>query len=165
MFEVTRDRLAARGLPAYEISNHARPGAESRHNLGYWRYEDYLGLGPGAHGRLTIDGVKYATRAVRAPEAWMARVAAGGEGTAERSVVAPADAAREALLMGLRLQAGVSPRRFRRVSGVALDAALDARGLARAVAGGFVARGEDGGLAATPAGQRVLDAVLAEIAR
>ena len=84
MFEVTRDRLAARGLPAYEISNHARPGAESRHNLGYWRYEDYLGLGPGAHGRLTIDGVKYATRAVRAPEAWMARVAAGGEGTAER---------------------------------------------------------------------------------
>ena len=165
MFEVTRDRLAARGLPAYEISNQARPGAESRHNLGYWRYEDYLGLGPGAHGRLTIDGVKYATRAVRAPEAWMARVAAGGEGTAERSVVAPADAAREALLMGLRLQAGVSPRRFRRVSGVALDAALDARGLARAVAGGFVARGEDGGLAATPAGQRVLDAVLAEIAR
>jgi oxygen-independent coproporphyrinogen-3 oxidase len=165
MFEVTRDRLAARGLPAYEISNHARPGAESRHNLGYWRYEDYLGLGPGAHGRLTIDGVKYATRAVRAPEAWMARVAAGGEGTAERSVVAPADAAREALLMGLRLQAGVSPRRFRRVSGVALDAALDARGLARAVARGFVARGEDGGLAATPAGQRVLDAVLAEIAR
>jgi oxygen-independent coproporphyrinogen-3 oxidase len=165
MFEVTRDRLAARGLPAYEISNHARPGAESRHNLGYWRYEDYLGLGPGAHGRMTIDGVKYATRAVRAPEAWMARVAAGGEGTAERSVVAPADAAREALLMGLRLQAGVSPRRFRRVSGVALDAALDARGLARAVAGGFVARGEDGGLAATPAGQRVLDAVLAEIAR
>jgi oxygen-independent coproporphyrinogen-3 oxidase len=165
MFEVTRDRLAARGLPAYEVSNHARPGAESRHNLGYWRYEDYLGLGPGAHGRLTIDGVKYATRAVRAPEAWMARVAAGGEGTAERSVVAPADAAREALLMGLRLQAGVSPRRFRRVSGVALDAALDARGLARAVAGGFVARGEDGGLAATPAGQRVLDAVLAEIAR
>jgi oxygen-independent coproporphyrinogen-3 oxidase len=165
MFEVTRDRLAARGLPAYEVSNHARPGAESRHNLGYWRYEDYLGLGPGAHGRMTIDGVKYATRAVRAPEAWMARVAAGGEGTAERSVVAPADAAREALLMGLRLQAGVSPRRFRRVSGVALDAALDARGLARAVAGGFVARGEDGGLAATPAGQRVLDAVLAEIAR
>jgi oxygen-independent coproporphyrinogen-3 oxidase len=165
MFEATRDILAARGLPAYEISNHARPGAESRHNLGYWRYEDYLGLGPGAHGRLTIDAIRYATRGERAPETWMARVAAQGDGIAERDAIAPGDAAREALLMGLRLTAGVSPARFRRVAGVPLEAALDGRGLARALEGGFVRRTRDGGLAATPAGQRVLDAVLAEIAR
>jgi putative oxygen-independent coproporphyrinogen III oxidase len=165
MFEATRAILAAHGLPAYEISNHARPGAESRHNLGYWRYEDYLGVGPGAHGRVTIDGVRYATRAERAPETWMARVAAAGEGTAERTIVSPADAPREALLMGMRLAAGISPARFRRVTGVDLDAALDPRGLARVEAGGFVVRDRDGGIAATPAGQRVLDAVLAEIVR
>jgi oxygen-independent coproporphyrinogen-3 oxidase len=165
MFEVTRAILAAKGLPAYEISNHARPGAESRHNLGYWRYEDYLGVGPGAHGRLTRDGVKYATRAERAPETWMARVAAAGEGTAARDVVAPADAAREALLMGLRLTAGISPARFLRVCGTPLDAALDPRGLGRMIEGGFLRRDADGTLAPTPAGSRVLDAVLVEIAR
>jgi oxygen-independent coproporphyrinogen-3 oxidase len=93
MFDATRAILDAHGLPAYEISNHARPGAASRHNLGYWRYEDYLGVGPGAHGRLTLGGVKYATRAERAPETWMAQVAAAGEGMAARDVVAPADAA------------------------------------------------------------------------
>jgi oxygen-independent coproporphyrinogen-3 oxidase len=95
----------------------------------------------------------------------MARVAAQGDGIAERDAIAPGDAAREALLMGLRLTAGVSPARFRRVAGVPLEAALDGRGLARALEGGFVRRTRDGGLAATPAGQRVLDAVLAEIAR
>jgi oxygen-independent coproporphyrinogen-3 oxidase len=165
MFEATRAILAAKGLPAYEISNHARPGAESRHNLGYWRYEDYLGVGPGAHGRLTRDGVKFATRAERAPETWMARVAAAGEGIAARDVVAPADAAREALLMGLRLTAGISPARFLRVCGTPLDAALDPRGLGRMIEGGFLRRDADGTLAPTPAGSRVLDAVLVEIAR
>jgi oxygen-independent coproporphyrinogen-3 oxidase len=165
MFEVTRAILDAHGLPAYEISNHARPGAASRHNLGYWRYEDYLGVGPGAHGRLTLGGVKYATRAERAPETWMAQVAAAGEGMAARDVVAPADAAREALLMGLRLTAGISPPRFQRVCGTPLDAALDPRGLARMIEGGFLRRDADGTLVATPAGLRVLDAVLVEIAR
>jgi oxygen-independent coproporphyrinogen-3 oxidase len=95
----------------------------------------------------------------------MARVAAIGEGTAERTVVSPTDAPREALLMGMRLAAGISPARFRRVTGMDLDAALDPRGLARVEAGGFVVRDRDGGIAATPAGQRVLDAVLAEIVR
>lgn len=165
MFDATRAILDAHGLPAYEISNHARPGAASRHNLGYWRYEDYLGVGPGAHGRLTLGGVKYATRAERAPETWMAQVAAAGEGMAARDVVAPADAAREALLMGLRLTAGISPPRFQRVCGTPLDAALDPRGLARMIEGGFLRRDADGTLVATPAGLRVLDAVLVEIAR
>ena len=165
MFEVTRAILDAHGLPAYEVSNHARPDGGSRHNLGYWRYEDYLGVGPGAHGRLTLGGVKYATRAERAPETWMAQVAAAGEGMAARDVVAPADAAREALLMGLRLTAGISPPRFQRVCGTPLDAALDPRGLARMIEGGFLRRDADGTLVATPAGLRVLDAVLVEIAR
>ena len=95
----------------------------------------------------------------------MARVAASGEGIAERSEVAPAEAAREALLMGMRLTAGLSAARFRRVTGVVLDDALDRRGLDRAIEGGFVRRDGEGGLVATPSGQRVLDAVLAEIAR
>ena len=81
-FETTQDRLAAAGLPAYEISNHARPGAECRHNLAYWRYQDYVGIGPGAHGRVTRDGVKYATRQRRAPERWLAAVE--GAGTASK---------------------------------------------------------------------------------
>ena len=75
---MTQRRLAAAGLPAYEISNHARPGAECRHNLAYWRYEDYLGIGPGAHGRITRDGVKFATQQRRAPEAWLAAIEDGG---------------------------------------------------------------------------------------
>jgi oxygen-independent coproporphyrinogen-3 oxidase len=165
MFEVTRAILDAHGLPAYEISNHARPGAASRHNLGYWRYEDYLGLGPGAHGRLTVDGARRATRGERAPESWMARVARQGDGLAEDVVVAPSDAAREALVMGLRLAEGIDPARFARCTGVALDDALDPRGLARAIEGGFVARTPRGGIAATRAGLQVLDAVLAEVAR
>src|SRR5690606_20325047 len=74
LFEATQERLAAEGLPAYEVSNHARPGAECRHNLTYWRYDDYLGVGPGAHGRVTLDGQKSATRQHRAPEAWLRAV-------------------------------------------------------------------------------------------
>jgi len=165
MYEETQDILAAHGLPAYEVSNHARPGQGSRHNLGYWRYEDYLGLGPGAHGRLTVDGARRATRGERAPESWMARVARQGDGLVEDVVVAPADAAREALVMGLRLAEGVDPARFARCTGIALDDALDPRGLARAIESGFVARMAGGGVAATRAGLQVLDAVLAEVAR
>ena len=71
LYETTQEMLEAAGLPAYEISNHARPGAECRHNLTYWRYGDYVGIGPGAHGRLTVDGQKFATRAHRAPEIWL----------------------------------------------------------------------------------------------
>src|SRR4029077_21106013 len=78
LFEATQDRLAAHGLPAYEISNHARPGGECRHNLAYWRYQDYAGIGPGAHGRLTRDGVKFATRQHRTPERWLAATERAG---------------------------------------------------------------------------------------
>ena len=89
MFVATEEVCAAAGLPAYEVSNHARPGAESRHNLVYWRYGDYVGIGPGAHGRLTQDGVRRATEAIRAPEAWLAAVERTGSGSADaRAAVA-----------------------------------------------------------------------------
>ncbi len=165
LFEFTQDALARAGLAAYEVSNHARVGAESRHNLIYWRYEDYLGLGPGAHGRVTLDGKKHALRTARAPETWMDRVERLGHGTEEDSIVTPADAAREALLMGLRLSEGLEPTRFRRATGVELADALDPRGLGRVLDGGFAVQSAAGGLVATRAGRRVLNALIAEIVR
>src|SRR5262249_59984246 len=89
LYEPTVARLEAAGLPAYEISNHARPGAECRHNLVYWRYGDYVGVGPGAHGRLTLDGARVATRQEKAPETWLAAVEANGHATAERTALTP----------------------------------------------------------------------------
>ncbi len=108
LFEMTQDRLAAAGLPAYEISNHARPGAECRHNLAYWRYEDYVGVGPGAHGRLTRAGAKFATRQYRLPEKWLAAAEAKGTGIEEIAPIDRETAVEEMLMMGLRLVEGVS---------------------------------------------------------
>ncbi|HZS85355.1 MAG TPA: radical SAM family heme chaperone HemW [Stellaceae bacterium] len=162
LFELTQERLAAAGLPAYEISNHARPGAESRHNLVYWRYGDYLGIGPGAHGRLTAGARKIATRQLRAPETWLAAVEAEGHGTAERIAIAPAERLREMLMMGLRLAEGVPRARFRRECGADPEALLDAGSLARLVEGGFL-RLDAEGLGATAAGRQRLNAVLAAL--
>ncbi len=114
MFEGTRARLSSAGLPAYEISNHARPGAESRHNLTYWRYGDYLGIGPGAHGRR--DGV--ATVRHKKPENWMSAVARNGHGTQTEGVLPGAERATEALIMGLRLNEGVDVDRIIARSGI-----------------------------------------------
>ncbi|MBL8696870.1 MAG: coproporphyrinogen III oxidase [Alphaproteobacteria bacterium] len=164
LYETTVDRLARAGLHAYEVSNFARPGGESRHNLVYWRYGDYLGVGPGAHGRITLDGTKRATRAERLPETWLSKVAASGQGLAEEAPIGADVAAREALLMGLRLAEGIDADRFRRATGVALEDALDPRGLALGVDGGFLVRSPTT-LRATAAGRRVLDSLLAEIAR
>jgi len=162
LFEATQALLGEAGLSAYEISNHARPGAECRHNLVYWRYEDYVGVGPGAHGRLTADGRKIATRQEKAPETWLARTAADGHATAERRTIAPRDAADEALMMGLRLGEGIDRARFRRETGVALDDAIDRPRLQRMIDGGFVAA-DARGLHATARGRRVLNAVIAEL--
>jgi putative oxygen-independent coproporphyrinogen III oxidase len=159
LYDTTQELLEAAGMPAYEISNHARPGAESRHNLVYWRYEDYVGVGPGAHGRLTLDGVKTATRQEKVPETWIARVREAGHGTAERNAVPASEAATEALLMGLRLSEGIDAVRFARETGRTLDDVLDAVRLRRLVEGGFVVRTESG-LRVTPAGRKVLNAVL-----
>jgi oxygen-independent coproporphyrinogen-3 oxidase len=163
LFEATEDLLGAAGLPAYEISNHARPAGECRHNLVYWRYEDYVGVGPGAHGRLTLDGRKLATRQEKAPETWLAAVGRQGHGTAERREIPAAEAAEEALMMGLRLAEGIDAERFKRETGVDLDSATDASRLVRLVEGGFVVRDRTS-LRATLQGRRVLNAVIAELA-
>lgn len=162
LYELTQEILEAAGLPAYEISNHARPGAECRHNLLYWRYQDYVGVGPGAHGRFAAGGARHATRQEKAPETWAARVERDGHATAERFAVAADDAVAEALMMGLRLAEGIDAGRFARQTGVALDRALDPGRLARLVAGGFVVRRGDT-LVATPAGRAVLNTVVAEL--
>jgi putative oxygen-independent coproporphyrinogen III oxidase len=107
LYDLTQDVCEAAGLPAYEISNHAKPGEESRHNLTYWRYGDYLGIGPGAHGRITVDGKKCTTAAKKAPGAWHAQVLESGNGCEERSELCPREQAEEMILMGLRLREGV----------------------------------------------------------
>ncbi len=161
LFEMTQDRLAAHGLPAYEVSNHARPGAECRHNLAYWRYQDYAGVGPGAHGRLTRAGVKYATRQRRTPEGWLAAVEAAGTGLEETTPIDPGSAIEEMLMMGLRLTEGVGRQRLERLTGQTVET-LFARTLPHLLEGGFLALDSDR-LAATAAGRERLNAVLAAL--
>ncbi|MGQ0677624.1 MAG: radical SAM family heme chaperone HemW [Rhodospirillales bacterium] len=162
LYETTQEILADAGLPAYEISNHARPGAECRHNLVYWRYADYIGIGPGAHGRPRVGPEKLATRQHRAPEIWLEEVERAGHATTERRVLPAREQAQEALMMGLRLARGVDAARFQAATGMALDDALDPKGLAAMIGGGFVER-DAKGLRATPAGLLRLDAVLARL--
>lgn len=138
LFEITQIRLAAAGLPAYEVSNHAAPGRECRHNLVYWRYGEYVGVGPGAHGRVRVDGVATATEQQRAPETWLAAVERQGHGT-KRSESLPANRrVEEALMMGLRLSEGIDARRFAHATGVALDRVLDPGRVERLAEGGLV---------------------------
>jgi len=160
LYELTQERLEAAGMPAYEISNHARPGQESRHNLTYWRYGDYLGVGPGAHGRLTLGGVKHATRQKKAPESWLGAVEVAGHGTEEVTPLTAEQRSEELLMMGLRLAEGIPRTRFRAELGCEPEALLDPRGLVQLVEGGFVVL-DDHRLAATAAGRQRLNAVLA----
>ena len=162
MYELTQALLGEAGMPAYEISNHAVAGEECRHNLGYWRYEDYLGIGPGAHGRLTVDGAIHATRQHRAPAIWLQRVGEHGHATRTDTPLDADTRAGEALMMGMRLAEGVDAGRFARRTGVPLAHALDLDGVKRMVFGGFV-EADAGGLRATPAGRQRLDAVLAAL--
>jgi oxygen-independent coproporphyrinogen-3 oxidase len=157
LFEATQARLAAHGLPAYEISNHARPGGECRHNLAYWRYDDYLGIGPGAHGRITLDGVKIATRQYRLPETWLAG-AEKGCGTEETAPVPRETAVEEMVMMGLRLAEGILRARLEAVADCSVDA-LFGHGLQRLIEGGFVELDGER-LHATASGRQRLNAVL-----
>jgi putative oxygen-independent coproporphyrinogen III oxidase len=155
MYRATQAICAAEGLAAYEVSNHARPGAEGRHNLVYWRYGDYAGVGPGAHGRLTMGGVRRATETLRRPEDWLAAVETRGSGESGREVLAGADQAVEMLMMGLRLAEGVEAARFARLGGTALPGGS----LVELTGMGLLAT--DGGrLRATESGRAVLDGVL-----
>jgi putative oxygen-independent coproporphyrinogen III oxidase len=161
LFEMTQDRLAAHGLPAYEISNHARPGAECRHNLAYWRYQDYVGIGPGAHGRLTRGGAKCATRQHRLPERWLTAVETAGTGLEETTPIDRETAIEEMLMMGLRLVEGVSRTQLEKAAGQEI-ATLFGRNLAPLIEGGFLTLDRER-LAATTAGRQRLDAVLAAL--
>ena len=159
-YALTQDITAANGLPAYEISNHAAAGAESRHNLTYWRYQDYAGIGPGAHGRLTVDGVKRAMMSEKHPESWAGRVETAGHGLIVDEPLSREEAADEMLLMGLRLREGLSTRQYEAVSGRPFDPKrlddLFTHGMIESIAGDR--------LRATQDGWMVLDALVADLA-
>jgi putative oxygen-independent coproporphyrinogen III oxidase len=159
MFEETQVLLSAAGLSAYEISNHAREGAACRHNLIYWRYQDYVGVGPGAHGRFAESNTKRATRRTSGPENWLAEVEAKGHGTVETAVVAGQDRVEEALMMGLRLSDGIDRALFASVAGADPVAALGEARLAPLVEAGFLEIAPTH-LKATAAGRQRLNAVL-----
>jgi putative oxygen-independent coproporphyrinogen III oxidase len=153
LFEMTQERLAANGMPAYEISNHARPGAESRHNLVYWRYEDYLGVGPGAHGRITRAGLKYATRQRRLPEAWLK-----GSKFEEMTAISRESAVEEMVMMGLRVTEGIPRARLEALAECSIEV-LFGVSLTRLIDGGFVTLDKHR-FAATAAGRQRLNSVL-----
>ncbi|NNU79087.1 coproporphyrinogen III oxidase [Halovulum dunhuangense] len=155
MYALTQEICAAGGMPGYEISNHARPGAESRHNLVYWRYGEYAGVGPGAHGRIMLDGTRHATETLRMPERWLEAVETTGTGMSLREAIPAAEQAEEYLMMALRLAEGVDLDRYRRLGGPDIDRSavedLTALGLLRA---------DEVRLRATDSGRPVLNALL-----
>jgi len=159
MFEETQTLLSAAGLPAYEISNHAAVGAACRHNLIYWRYQDYVGVGPGAHGRFAEGDSKRATRRASGPENWLADVEAKGHGTVETSVVTGQDRVEEALMMGLRLRDGIDRALFASLAGADPVEALGEARLAPLVEAGFLEI-DATHLKATAAGRQRLNALL-----
>ena len=159
MFEQTQARLIEAGMPAYEISNHARPGAACRHNLIYWRYQDYVGIGPGAHGRFAVGNAKQATRRASGPEAWLESVERTGHGTAETASVEGRDMVEEALMMGLRLADGIDRATFASVTGVDPVEAIDAARLEPLARAGFLEI-DATHLRATAEGRQRLNALL-----
>jgi oxygen-independent coproporphyrinogen-3 oxidase len=160
LYDVTQMVCADAGLPAYEVSNHSRPGRECRHNLVYWRAHEYAGIGPGAHGRLEIEGSRYATATEKRPEQWLALVEARGHGLITDEALTREEAADEFLLMGLRLAEGVDPARYAALAGRPLD---DCRiNILREQ--GLVEMTHVGRLRVTMTGFPVLDAVVADLA-
>ncbi|HEY6861390.1 MAG TPA: radical SAM family heme chaperone HemW [Pseudolabrys sp.] len=160
LYDLTQAVCADAGLPAYEISNHARPGAECRHNLVYWRGHDYAGVGPGAHGRLTIDGRRVATATEKRPEAWLMRVEESGIGLTVEEKLTSGEAADEYLVMGLRLAEGIDPARYSALAG----RALDPKRISILREEGAVETMTDGRLRVTQSGFPLLDAVVADLA-
>jgi putative oxygen-independent coproporphyrinogen III oxidase len=160
LYDTTQSVCAAAGLPAYEISNHARPGAECRHNLVYWRGHEYAGIGPGAHGRLDIDGERHATVTERRPEAWLMRVESIGHGIVGDDTLLRSQMADEFLLMGLRLAEGIEPARYQQLAG----RALDPRRIKILQQEGAIELTPGGKLRVTQTGFPVLDAVVADLA-
>jgi len=160
LWDVTQEVTSRRGMPAYEISNHARPGAESRHNLVYWRYQEYAGVGPGAHGRLLVDGARRAQATEKSPEAWLTAVETQGHGLIEDAELNAEEQGDEMLVMGLRLREGIDLARYNRLSGRDISASQ----IAFLREQGFVETTADRRLRVTPAGFPLLDAVVADLA-
>ena len=160
LYEITQEMTEKAGLPAYEISNHAKSGDESRHNLVYWRYGDYAGIGPGAHGRLTLQGEKKATRAHRAPELWMERVRQHGHGAHDMEIITQDQRGREMLLMGLRLMEGVDLKAFTTETGKDFSAFVNPGKIDVLLQEGLLDLSGTT-VAATRAGRQRLNAVLA----
>jgi putative oxygen-independent coproporphyrinogen III oxidase len=161
LYQVTQEITAAKGLPAYEVSNHAVPGAESRHNLVYWRYGEYVGAGPGAHGRFKEGFARTVTMTEKMPERWLDAVGSFGHGIIEEEHLMPDQEGDEMLLMGLRLREGISLERFERLTGKALSE----EAIGPLVSEGMLEITPDHHLRATRDGMMVLDAVVADLAR
>jgi oxygen-independent coproporphyrinogen-3 oxidase len=160
LYDLTQELCERNGLPAYEISNHARPGAESRHNLVYWRYGEYAGVGPGAHGRLVTSNARIATAAEKHPETWLAQVERDGHGLVDDDPLTAEAEGDEFLLMGLRLREGIDPARYERLTGRTLDEVR----IRNLEGDGLIARRPDARLCVTREGFPVLDAVVADLA-
>jgi oxygen-independent coproporphyrinogen-3 oxidase len=160
LYDTTQEICGAHGLPAYEISNHARAGGESRHNLIYWRGHEYAGIGPGAHGRLDIDGDRHAIATEKQPEAWLTRVETQGHGLITDDTLTREEMADEFLLMGLRLAEGIDVARYTALAGRSLDPAR----IAMLHEHGLVETTSQGRLRVTLPGFPVLDAVVADLA-
>ncbi|MEN0040669.1 MAG: radical SAM family heme chaperone HemW [Pseudomonadota bacterium] len=164
LYELTQEVTAAHGLPAYEISNHAKPGCESRHNLTYWRSGTWAGIGPGAHGRLDMNDGRHALSTKRHPESWLDDVQDNGQALTEDDTLTDEELADEMLIMGMRLREGVDLNRYTQTTGIAIDPIrlqdLKGHGMVESWT-------DDQGrprLRATPAGWLVLDAVIADLA-
>jgi len=155
MFELTQSIMEKNGMPAYEIANHAKAGAECRHNLVYWRYQDYAGVGPGAHGRLSLNEKKYATRQKKSPEAWLKAIAEQGHGDEEVQELSAFEQDHERLMMGLRLTEGVNCR----LTNLSIDQTISMKALDALIEEGYLKK-EDLYLIATAAGRQRLNAVL-----
>jgi oxygen-independent coproporphyrinogen-3 oxidase len=160
LYDLTQEICGKSGLPAYEVSNHARPGAQCRHNLIYWRGHDYAGIGPGAHGRLTIEGRRVATETDKRPEAWLMRVEANGDGMTVNEKLTSGEVGDEYLLMGLRLAEGIDPARYTALAG----RVLDPKRISILREEGAVETTTDGRLRVTQSGFPLLDAVVADLA-
>jgi len=160
LWDVTQELCEARAMPAYEISNHAKAGAESRHNLVYWRYQEYAGVGPGAHGRIGADGARIATSTEKSPERWLALVEERGHGLVEEEKLSLIEQADEMLVMGLRLAEGIEIARFEKLTGVSLNpervSFLESEGM--------IERSDNARLRVTPSGFPLLDAIVADLA-
>ncbi|WP_430446468.1 radical SAM family heme chaperone HemW [Sphingorhabdus contaminans] len=158
LYDMTQSLTNSAGLPAYEISNHARPGSESRHNLSYWRYDDYIGIGPGAHGRRLNN----ATQRHKKPENFLSAIARNGHAIAGEDLLDPPSRATEALLMGLRLAEGICLHRLSRKTGIAPEALLDADAVERIASLGLLQH-NGSQIVVTAKGMPLLDAILPEI--